>query len=261
MKITQTQDTMSIEKNGAAGIILGVILGILGGGMIVLSRVKMQGFTGDPLLLLLVGIALAFGGALATIFASSMKVTMQKNGETTVTKHRLIGGKEASQSFPTTDITAVNLTVSYNRATSGSTNGMPQPQSALSLMLKNGSMLQVGSRSGRSGFSVNIGGIPVGGDLPLTKEAKTIADFLGVQLINTNPLTMVQDVLHMGGSTTPPQQTSSIVPPVATPSVAPPVAMSGAVPSLAPVVTEPQPQAAVTPVETDPATLPTQNQP
>lgn len=262
MKITQTNDQIEIKSGGAGQIIIGGLF--IAAGIAAVIAVLIGAFGKDtPPWIALIGLVFAVFGGIALKTAQNRVITIQQGGDTTVNSKRLIGGKTAQQSFPTSSIVAVRLDTymdsTGNTNMNNNTSGSPSSsrRSELALLLNNNDLIQIGSASGNSGFSVN--GMNLSSLIqkaPLSKEANQISTFLNVPLQaddNSSIAGAVQSVVKAfrhETNTESPQQPVSFNPgnlanPAPSPSPSPPPLTTPPLPPKPP--TPPIPPAAPTP--------------
>lgn len=204
MKINQlNNDELTIKNSGLGSIIVGVILvivAIVGAVLVLIGTMK----TPVPQSLLACVVILALAVALI-FFASNRVTTLRRGGSSTIESKRLLGGASKSSSFETDSVVAVRLYTTIDTAANNTTaDGMNRGQntnnrrSELSLLLRDNSVIDLGSSSSSGGMNIN--GISSGmiTKAPLSDEAKQIASFLGVKLQSndsSNPIAFVRDMV------------------------------------------------------------------
>jgi len=178
MKIITTSNQMQIRTNGLKTVFAGIVFTIFGLDLVYSMLGQDNSFY--PIvfgsLFAIIGIALLF-------FSKTTTIVLEKEGTTSITSKYTIGMSQAKrETIPTIDIAAVMLSTKFqqNRNSDGSTT--PSTSSSLSLLLKNNDVIKIEESSGGmsiSGFNIsNI--LSAIGKAPLSKEAKQIAEFLGV---------------------------------------------------------------------------------
>lgn len=215
MKIKQTQDTLTIENSGVGSLVFGAIFFIIGAVMVFIFGSVLGSASGASVIFLVVGSVFGLMGIAKFLFASSLKVSMQKGAMTIVAKRRLFGGATTTKSFPTSDIQAVDVEIMYTSNPMDSNDlisgNRSEPQSALSLVFRDNSSMKIGSRMGKSGIFALFGGSGISGGTPFSKEADQIANFLGVKVTNKDSRNAVQDITQLTSQV--PTQEGVITPP------------------------------------------------
>lgn len=213
MKIQSNPDNSITITNGAVGSLLGGFACMaVGVGVIVAVIVFSKQAEGNTMAAYLFGGIFALVGLVISLTAASTKIVLRKGGESTISSHRIIGGKRTAQSFQTADVVSVRLLT--GRVMNGS--GDPEMQqnerrSVLSLVLKDNSLVELASKATGGGLSVN--GMQVGNLIqkaPLSSEAQQIADYLGVGLEaadTSNPIALIRQAGQVIGQTIAAQQT------------------------------------------------------
>ncbi|HET6924341.1 MAG TPA: hypothetical protein VFH39_00740 [Candidatus Saccharimonadales bacterium] len=193
MKFIQTDNQIEIRMAGTrqalvAAIVLsiGVALAVFGlhlpNNATTRTTVSSNGTTTTVgphagLIMLLFGIGFGFVGLWMLLAARSRRTIIVKNGETTLTVRRLVGGQPESKSFATSTIKAVRLN-SYMSGTSGAGTR----ESTILLVLNDNTLVDIADK-GSGGFTMN--GINLAGLFrrpPLTDEANRLSQFLGMPL-------------------------------------------------------------------------------
>lgn len=215
MKISQTNNQLEIKNSGLGSIILGVVFVVVG---IIMTIVMLSGSATDengesaPAWAVLFGVVFAVVGCLVAWFAKSKKTVLQQGANTTVSAKRVLSGKTSEQTFPTANITAVQLHTYINNTGNDTSNR--SRRSTLSLLLNNNDVVELGSANS-NGISLN--GMNISNLIrkaPLSKEANQIASFLGVPLQNSDVSSItgaVQSIKQGFGGNNPGQQTPTTV--------------------------------------------------
>jgi hypothetical protein len=189
MKIITTNNQMEIKTGAATQVILGIISLTVG---VALAIFIFSG-AGDassgktvPQAWGIIGVVFAVVGILTFLTAKNRRITMIKGDQTTVFDKKLVGGKSEQQSFPTSDISAVelNTVTEMNMTTTQDNTPSSNLKSSLALVLKDNTRIMV-DNAAKSANSASINGLDAGGMIqkaPLSKEANQIADFLKVPL-------------------------------------------------------------------------------
>lgn len=266
MKISQTDNQLIATQGGKSSVVMGIFFALIGIafiiGLTVLSSNPHLTTTGNSAFGYIFGGVFVLVGVLMAIFASNRIVTLNKGGTSTVVSRRIIGSKEADQSFSTADVVGISLTTGpgSNGSMMMGTNTSNRRLSTLTLLLKNNSVIQVGASNGGAGITINGISTNLIQKAPLSKEANTIASFLGVPLQEanlTNPIAAVESMI--GGLRSPASQPIESVT-TTVPSTTPAVTPAPMVPQVvAPVITSTTtPLAAQEPSVTTPPTPPNQ---
>lgn len=180
MKVIQTDNQIEIKSSGIGQLITSIIISLVGIGLTIFVFAGPPDDKGNKMPIWMAGIGLAFVavGIGFLLFSKNRSTVIQKDGTTTITAKRILGGQTQNTSFPTSNITSVRLsTYADNTANSGM-----QRRSVLELVLNNNDIIDIGSSSSRG---VSFNGMNVGSLImkaPLSKEANQIASFLGVPL-------------------------------------------------------------------------------
>jgi hypothetical protein len=199
-------------------IIVGVLLTIF----ILSGFAKNENGEPEPAWVSLFGVVFAVIGYLLAWFAKNKKTVLQQGANTVVSAKRILGGKTSEQSFPTANISAVQLHTYMDNTPSSSSSS--SRRSTLSLLLNNNDIVELGS-AGSNGFTVN--GMNIGNLIrkaPLSKEANQVAAFLNVPLQksdNSSITGAVQSIKQAFKGNQPGQQTPPTVsqsPPVNDPA-------------------------------------------
>ena len=194
MRLIHTNnDQLEIFDSGKTALIVGGLFAAAGIGLAIWTLLHLASMAWW---VSLIGVGVAVIGALALYSASSHRVILRRSGLSEITDQKLITKKITTQQFDASQIVAVQLNTSIETTVTKSETGSTTKRERLSILclaLNDGAEVIIGqARSGTSGFSV--GGINTAsfGAAPLSKEAKQIADFYGVQL-------QVRDDGQMGG--------------------------------------------------------------
>jgi uncharacterized membrane protein len=183
MKLTQINNQLEIKTSSVGVAVTGIVFIIVG---ILLAIFILNGFAkkenGEPESpwVSLFGLVFVVIGYLLAWFAKNKKTVLQQGANTIVSVRRVLGGKTDEQSFPTANITAVQLYTYMDNTINSSSS--PSRRSTLSLLLNNNDIVELGS-AGKNGFTFN--GMNMGNLIrkaPLSKEANQVATFLGVPL-------------------------------------------------------------------------------
>lgn len=185
MKITQSAQSIIISSSGFGQL--------LGGGSAIIVGIAFTVYTLTapaskkiPIWFAVVGGVVILIGTFIALSSRGRKIIITRGGTTDFTLKKIIGGRSVSQSFPTSNIVAVRLNTYVNQVSateSNPTNTNNNRRSTLSLLLSNNDLLELGSTSTNIG-SFDVNGLNLSGlsKAPLGKEAKQIADYLGVPL-------------------------------------------------------------------------------
>jgi hypothetical protein len=171
MKINTQNDTLTIENSVTAAVTIGTLAGVGGAAAVI------YGLTSHKNAVLLGGIAAIIVSILTFIFSKGSKITLNKSGPSTISAKHIFGTASA-ETFQLSDVMAVELDtrpISQGNSTSPTANTQ---ESTVSLQTKTGQRIRIG----RGTHSVSMGGA-IGNlvqDVPLKKEAESIAVFIGV---------------------------------------------------------------------------------
>jgi hypothetical protein len=230
MKITQTDNQMEIKTSGLLTLAMGIILIVFGAVVLitVLTGIwKVQG-NGQSTSLIgpIAGALLAVGGIVTALLAKNQDTVLQKGGTSTVSQKRVLFGGPKAVSFDTSRIRAVCLFTEYhvtNDMNSGSGmnhSSSVQRSSQLSLMLDDNSLVQIASKSGGGGSSINgINITRLVSKAPLSDKGNQIAQFLGVPLKSSgdvpSPALAISTIVDAVHENTEQKQVMSEQPPTA----------------------------------------------
>lgn len=264
MKISQTDTQLIATQGGKGNVVGGVFFALIGIafiiGLAVLSNNPNVKTTGNSAFGYIFGGVFVLIGIVMALFATNRTVTLNKGGTSTVVSRRIIGSKEADQSFSTADVVSVSLTTGpgSNGSMMMGTNTGNRRLSTLTLLLKGNSVIQVGVSNGGPGFSISGISTNLIQKAPLSKEANTIATFLGVPLQEanmTNPIAAVESMVGAlrNPASQPIESVTTTVPPVVTP---PSVAAQPIAPAASLAVAPTPAQQPVTPTPPTPPNQP-----
>lgn len=208
---------MNIKTSGISQVVGGAIFALAGLAIAIaflLSR--------SPVFSLFGLIVAAIGGY--TVWsASNREIVIVKGGTSTIRSTKVFRSNTQEDSFDTSTVASVRLATGSginsgsdfnNNSSNNSSNN--QRTSTLWLVLKNNDTIEIASKSGSGGFSIN--GMSIGGLIqkaPLSKEASQVATFLGLQVDafdSSNPAAAIKSVVNALKSAS---QDESLVPPVA----------------------------------------------
>lgn len=210
MKITQTNDTeLTILNSGTAGLIGGGTLLLIGIGIGVYPLIGTAEWWVS-----LIGAAVAGFGGLLIFTAATVTTTLRRGGTSTISERRLVGGRLKEASFESSQVDHIKLESHTEYSSSSSSNRSGQQNrrrvSEVFAELKDGTEISLATQSANANGGVSLNGISVGAVMkaPLSKEAKQIADFLGVPLKTGLQDASLQDVVGVvqtafGHSTSP----------------------------------------------------------
>lgn len=202
MKISQTNDSLTIKTNGFAQLVIGAVF-FFGG--VVVSALILSGVlesNGEKLPAWLSFVILVFAviGFFLARSAQNRTITLQKNGKSSITSKKLVGSGTAAQNFSTDEIAAVKLSTYMDNSTDSDGKQINRRRSELSLLMRNNDSIQIADEASKSG-SFSFNGIDLStliSKAPLGKEAKQIADFLGVEMQAvdmSNPATVIRSMV------------------------------------------------------------------
>ena len=172
MIVNQTDTELDIQFSSVWMIYTAVFAVLLGLIAIALAAMLRAG-----LLDVALGIAFIVGGAFGTLKAERQRSVIRKDGNTTVERSRIIGGKTTVQEVAPADIAAVHYSATYR----GTADAQSRDGSDIFLVLQDQRKVLIDTQwaylfPGKL-FKWNIPAIE-----PLAQEAQTIADFLKVSL-------------------------------------------------------------------------------
>jgi len=202
MKINQTETQLELKTSGLIQIIASIILIVVG---IAVSISVLIGVFKDadgkslPIYWSLVGLVMLLAGGFASYSSKNRQIILKKDGTSTVSTKRIIGGKTQETTFETSRVVAINLSTHFTMNSTDSnsnSNSSSQRRSELSLVLDDNSLISVASSGGSNGgFSFSMSNLIM--KAPLSKEANQIATYLGVPLQSSGMSDPVSDIKSM----------------------------------------------------------------
>jgi hypothetical protein len=115
MSLTQTDTQLDIHYEGRPELYTGVLFLVIALlGFVILELFKFSGYTqGASFIDFILILAFVGGGAFVILGAHSSNNTLRKDGTTTITTTRYIGGKTITHTFGTAEITGVEYLTTY----------------------------------------------------------------------------------------------------------------------------------------------------
>ncbi len=172
MIVNQTDTELDVQFSRVWMVYTGVFAVLLGLIALALAAILSAG-----LLDVALGIAFIVGGTFGALKAARQRSVIRKDGNTTIERSRIIGGKTTVQEVAPADIAAVHYTATYR----GTADAQYRDGSNIFLVLQDQRKVLIDTQWAypfpEKLFKWNTPAVE-----PLAQEAQTIADFLKVSL-------------------------------------------------------------------------------
>ncbi len=172
MIVNQTNTELDIQFSSVWMIYTGVFAILLG-----LVALAFAAILTARLVDVVLGLAFIAGGSFGALKAERQRSVIRKDGNTTIERSRIIGGKTTAQEVAPADIAAVYYSTTYR----GTADAQSRDGSDIFLVLQDQRKVLIDTQRAypipEKLFKWNIPAVE-----PLAQEAQTIADFLKVPL-------------------------------------------------------------------------------
>jgi|SRR5699024_4104629 len=184
MKFSQTQNQIKFKDDGKTSLIIVIIMILVGIAMLLFSNRapdhSIKGFT-------YAGIGLIIAGVIGLLLVKSTTTTIEKDGDLTIRKKRILWNKEKVESVPVKEIAKIKHTVNIE-----TDKDDKELVAHLTLVLKDNS--SVGIATKRKDTSSSNLGLSSFRKAPLTKESQAVGKLLGLEVETSDKTTLESSI-------------------------------------------------------------------